>query len=93
LSGGRIVLSHDVSQLDENERMLIIKQVLVFNDFTEDNDPYQEHDFGSFKHKGKTLYFKIDYYARGSGYMEGSKDPSNAELTARVLTIMFADEY
>ena len=30
--------------------------------FTEDNDPYGEHDFGSLKVAGEKIFWKIDYY-------------------------------
>ena len=29
-----------------------------------DNDPYAEHDFGSFEHDGQTIFWKIDLYDR-----------------------------
>jgi hypothetical protein len=38
-----------------------------------------------------TYFFKIDYYA--PDMQSGSEDPTNAEKTLRVLTIMRADEY
>jgi Protein of unknown function (DUF3768) len=63
-----------------------------FADFTADNDPYGEHDFGSFEVAGETFFWKIDYYDRKS--MEyGSEDPADPTMTTRVLTIMFAGEY
>jgi hypothetical protein len=40
----------------------VINKVRDFNEFGEDNDPYDEHDFGSFDCFGKKLFWKIDYY-------------------------------
>lgn len=41
----------------------IIEAVRKFTDFNEDNDPYGEHDFGSFERwNGKRIFWKIDYY-------------------------------
>ena len=61
------------------------------NDFTEDNDPYGEHDFGSFDYKGNKIFFKIDYYDLNYEFM--SKNPANPDITNRVLSIMLAEEY
>ena len=70
---------------------LILKAVSEFSDFTPDNDPYGEHDFGALNVEGHRIYFKIDYYDRDLIY--GSPDPANPEVTTRVLTIMLASEY
>ena len=61
------------------------------SNFTTDNDPHREHDFGSFEIEGETYFFKIDYYALDMD--GGSEDPADPEKTTRVLTIMRADEY
>jgi Protein of unknown function (DUF3768) len=41
---------------------LIVKTIDVYDDFCHANDPYEEHDFGSFEAEGHTIFFKIDYY-------------------------------
>ena len=60
-----------------------------FTDFTEDNDPYGEHDFGSLKVDGNKVFWKIDYYTKD---LSGGCDPLDPECR-RVLTIMLAEEY
>ena len=66
--------------------------VRCFDGFTPDNDPYGEHDFGSFLHPfGGKIFWKIDYYDSDLTY--GSEDPSDVEKTHRVLTIMLASDY
>ena len=40
---------------------------------------------------GVKVFWKIDYYDKTM--KNGSNDPSNEELTTRVLTIMKAEEY
>lgn len=70
---------------------VIITQVIAFSTFTPDNDPYGEHDFGSFRHVGETIYWKIDYYDLDLQF--GSPDPANPDVTRRVLTILLASEY
>jgi hypothetical protein len=50
-----------------------------------------EHDFGSFEVGHRKLFWKIDYYDPTLAF--GSDDPSDPAKTARVLTIMLAEEY
>lgn len=65
--------------------------VRTFTAFDADNDPYGEHDFGSFTLSGQLLFWKIDYYDRK--LEEGSPDPADERVTSRVLTVMLATEY
>lgn len=60
-----------------------------FSAFTEDNDPYGEHDFGSMKLNDEKLFWKIDYYDPS---FELWCDPLHPECE-RVLTVMLAEEY
>ncbi len=67
----------------------LIQAVQDFGKFTEDNDPYSEHDFGSLEWKGKKIFWKIDYYDE---YLKYWCDPLDPDCN-RVLTIMLAEEY
>ena len=69
----------------------IVKTITVFDDFCHANDPYGEHDFGSFKADGAVIFFKIDYFDKALAYH--SPDPSDPSVTERVITIMLAEEY
>jgi len=69
----------------------IMRRVHTFVAFTPDNDPYCEHDFGSFDYAGKTIFWKIDLYDRDLKF--GSPDPADETVTTRVLTVMLAEEY
>lgn len=69
----------------------ILSVVRNFNKFTPNNDPYGEHDFGSFDYKSDKIFWKIDYYDKNYQYL--SENPSNPNITNRVLTIMLASEY
>ena len=62
-----------------------------FDDFTEDNDPHSEHDFGKFSFREAELFWKIDQY--NTTYDGGSEDPTDLTKTCRVLTIMLTHEY
>ena len=87
----RVFVSATVSSLPYLERALLLDKVQKFNDFNPDNDPYQEHDFARIEHNGINYFWKIDYYNKTMD--AGSDDPSNPDITTRVLTIMRADEY
>jgi Protein of unknown function (DUF3768) len=91
LTGGQVVMTQGVASLPESDLTQLLERVRRFRGFTEDNDPYGEHDFGSLELAGQTYFFKVDYYAPD---MEGgSEDPADPAKTTRVLTIMRADEY
>ena len=89
--GGRIVMTIGVQDLGERERAALFSKIARYDDFTPNNDPHSEHDFGVVEHGGQKFFWKIDYYDRA---MEaGSEDPSDPGETTRVMTIMLAEEY
>ena len=89
--GGRVMLTTGVRAKSAEEQAEILQTVRLFNEFTKANDPYGEHDFGRFTHNGESIIFKIDYYNKT--YNRISDDPSNPEITNRVMTIMTGEEY
>jgi len=90
-SHDRIFQSRGVSALPPTDQIEIMARVRDFDDFTEDNDPYGEHDFGAFTYRQQKIFWKIDYYALDMKH--GSEDPADTSQTVRVLTIMLAEEY
>lgn len=90
-TGGQVLLTAGIYSMSMDDKANILSKVRNFNDFTEDNDPYGEHDFGSFDYKGNKIFFKIDYYDLNYEFM--SKNPANSDITNRVLSIMLAEEY
>ena len=66
----------------------IVKTIAVYDDFCHGNDPYEEHDFGSFDVDGHTVFFKIDLYEEPN-----VKSANGEPVVTRVLTIMLANEY
>ncbi len=89
--GGHVTMTHGIQVLGTAAVQDIICAVRSYTDFTPDNDPYGEHDFGAFTYNGTKLFWKIDYYDPTLTY--GSTDPSNPEQTRRVLTVMLVEEY
>ena len=77
--------------LSDTERLAVLDKVRRFDQFTQDNDPYGEHDFGMIEHQGQKFFWKFDYYDRNMEF--GSPEPSNAQQTTRVLTIFLSQEY
>jgi Protein of unknown function (DUF3768) len=90
-SGGKVVMTDGVAALPEQKLAQLLERVRSFDAFTNDNDPYGEHDFGAIELAGQTYFFKVDYYAPDMD--GGSEDPADRTKTTRVLTIMRADEY
>ena len=89
--GGQVVMTDGVGALPPVIKALVLFAVQSFSNFTKENDPHGEHDFGIFEIESETYFYKIDYYALDMN--GGSDDPADPEKTARVLTIMRADEY
>jgi len=89
--GGRIFLTRGVQALGEQTIMEVMIAVQEFSDFTPENDPHNEHDFGSVSVGNEQFYWKVDYYDPSLTY--GSEDPADESKTCRVLTIMLQEEY
>jgi Protein of unknown function (DUF3768) len=91
LLGGGAVITPGIAALGQEAVERIVATIAVYDDFCHANDPYEEHDFGSFEAEGTTIFFKIDYYDRTLTCH--SPDPADPSVTERVITIMLAEEY
>lgn len=90
-TGGLVVISQGMAALDREVWREVVAAVATFDAFTKDNDPYGEHDCAVVDVQGLSVIWKIDYY--DPTMLHGSDDPTNPEVTRRVLTIMLAEEY
>jgi len=72
LAGGKAFFSLGVSALGVAFSTAALVAVRSFAEFSLDNDPYGEHDFGAFTVGEETLCWKIDYYDLSLDF--GSKD-------------------
>jgi hypothetical protein len=90
-SGGKVMMTAGANELPDMVKAAALQQVAAFDDFTTDNDPYGEHDFGGFELCSRKFLWKIDYYDLQCEF--GSEDPADPAKTIRVLTLMLADEY
>ena len=92
LSGGKVYMTDGVDALPDVIKLTALAMMKAFETFTNDNDPYGEHDFGAFDLAGQRFFWKIDYYDAGDPDL-GASDASDAATTERTLTLMLADEY
>jgi hypothetical protein len=91
---GRLMFTRGLVDLIEETHKApedVIHLVRRFDAFSEDNDPYHQHDFGSFDFAGERCFWKIDYYSPDLRW--GSEDPADPAQTIRVLTVLLASEY
>ena len=90
-TGGRVVMTSGVAALPAATQRAVIAAIRTFEAFSEDNDPWDEHDMAGVTVCDQRFFWKIDYYDRSLLY--GSEDPADPSVTTRVLTIMLVEEY
>lgn len=90
-TGGRLFITGGVLALGDGAVAEALEALACFEDFSESNDPYGEHDFGCIVVQGERLFWKIDYY--DASLTSHAVDPADAAKCVRVLTLMLAREY
>ena len=88
---GQYVITPGVQALAPDKLTQLIRLVRDFDQFTSNNDPYKEHDFGLVTLDSNEFFWKIDYY--DPSLTRHSDDRSSPNATRRVMTIMRSDEY
>jgi len=89
--GGRIMITAGLEALGSDKIARVLAAVTAFDNFSDDNDPYGEHDCALLRVDGIQVLFKIDYFDRDLTFH--SPDPSDPTVTQRVMTVMLAEEY
>ena len=84
--GGRVQMTRGVYELDARLRGRALSVLARFDEF----DATSEHDSGVFIFAGYAFEWRIEY--RGKDGTGVSPDPSDPELTLRVLTVYAADD-
>jgi hypothetical protein len=56
---GRLVQTSGISALPLEDQSAIREKVELFSDFTPDNDPHKERDFGAFDHNGQKIFGRL----------------------------------
>ena len=88
---GTVLITSGIQNLGGEAVVKAVEAVRSFSDFSDDNDPWGEHDYGAVEIDGEKVCFKIGCYDPTCS--QGSENPANEALTHRVLTIMLASEY
>ena len=89
LTNCRVFITPGIVAMDDLDA--IMAKISAFAEFTDHNDPYGEHDFGVVFHGNNTVFWKIDCY--DLDLCMSSPDPADPTVTARVLTVLLAEEY
>jgi hypothetical protein len=84
------IITPGIAALGQEAVARIIKTIEIYDNFCHANDPHEEHDFGAFDADGHSVFFKIYYDETLTVH---SPDPSDPNVTKRVITIMLAEEY
>lgn len=80
-----LVLTQAVQALPSDQLDELFAKTRNFASFTEDNDPWEERDFGRVEIDGEGYFWKFDYYDESLQFFK--------ENGVRVLTLMHASEY
>ena len=85
-NGSRLDKIHVTQGTMASGRLLeVLSNVRTFYQFSKENDPHGEHDFGSFQIASTKFFWKFDYFDENFEFF--------AENGNRVLTIMLTEEY
>lgn len=79
--GGVVLMTEGIAGLGGSLVARIFKAVSEFNQFSEENDPWGEHDCALLTVDGIRILWKIDYYDRERRFH--SPDASNPKVTGR----------
>jgi hypothetical protein len=75
LSAGHAVMTAGIAALGPKAVARIVKTIAVYDDFCQANDPYGEHDFGSFEADGRRIFFNCVPSHRQCGRRAQTKLP------------------
>lgn len=87
-----IVLTGALAQMDGPLRTAAVINAAGFDAFSEDNNPQGEHDFGQLTILAEQIMFKLDCYY-DLDLKTSSEEPSNPEMTRRVMSLFLASDY
>ena len=74
LTGGTVLMTAGVVALGSDRQAEILAAVRAFDDFNADNDPWNEHDFGTIEVGGEQVFF--NYYDLTRAFHSPSRSSS-----------------
>jgi hypothetical protein len=89
--GGQILLTQSFAELPDMVKASALEMVASFKDFNEENDPHEEHNYGSFDHCDHEVWWKIDCF--DSKMEMASPDSADPTKTKRIMTIGLAQDW
>lgn len=89
--GGQVLITDGILEKGLEFARKVVEQVADFDNFSEDNDPWDEHDCAGLEVDVQRILWKIDYYDKRMEFL--SPNPADPKVTCRVLTIMLSCEY
>lgn len=89
--GGVTLISLGVHDLGAKAVADIRKDIASITSFSKEDDPDGMHDFGSVSHNGRLIYWMIEHYDKDIA--NEAEDPSDADETTRVMSIILSTEY
>lgn len=90
LSTGHLYVTREFNVLPSKIKVEIIKAISQFNNFGDEIDPDNEHDFGFVSVDDIDIMFQIDCLQANSNQI--CSNPNTAEQSRRVLSIMLTKE-
>ena len=91
---GCAVVTQGFEALPVATKSALLEKVINFTDFTEENDPWEDHSFSRVEADGTAIFWKIDLY--DTAYTYGATMPDCAcdpDQTRRVLTLYQPSEH
>ncbi len=89
--GGETLVTKNLWALGADFVAKVCAAVCAFDAWSEDNDPWGEHDCATLDVDGERVIFKIDYY--DPTLTRHTDDAADPKVTRRVLTIMLAEDW
>ncbi|GEO01711.1 hypothetical protein NSE01_35430 [Novosphingobium sediminis] len=89
--GGSVLITTNLTRITGFDATVLTKALAECGGFDASNNPHGERDFGDLTLWGYDLIWKIDYYDTELQF--GSDDPTDPDVTHRVLTVMLASDW
>lgn len=87
-AGGVVAVTVGVEALPRGRRAALLAKARAFNNFTDDNDPHGEHDFGLVEDGDVRCLWKIDYYDREMELISPDRPPREPRVSVLIKRLL-----